>query len=353
MSTLPTSYEMPSSGDTPIWDLWLSIHYQPAVTVADELGIFAALNEAPASADDLARRLGLEPRATLTTLRLLAALGFLIPHEGRFQPADAARLYLLRDSPYYWGYMLGGRNPTIHERLRDVLQGKNGAPRPDPDGRPGLRRSGGSVDAWASGQIDLERARRVAAAMQSHSLPAAIALARSPAFAGVSRLLDVGGGSGCYAIALARRRPELRCTVMELPAMCEAASEYIEAGEVSDRVDTVAVDMFREPWPTGYDALFFSNVWHDWQFETCAWLARQAFDALPSGGRIFLHEMLLQDDGCGPLTAASFSMLMLLGTQGQQFTLPELRGLLEGAGFAEIEAEHTYGYYSLVSAAKP
>ena len=27
--------------------------------------------------------------------------------------------------------------------------------------------------------------------------------------------------------------------------------------------------MFREPWPKGYGALFFSNVYHDWDFETC------------------------------------------------------------------------------------
>jgi hypothetical protein len=61
--------------------------------------------------------------------------------------------------------------------------------------------------------------------------------------------------------------------------------------------------------------------------------------------------MLLDDDGDGPLTTVSFSMLML-GTEGQQFTLPELKTLLEGAGFGEVQAKHTYGYYSLVSAKK-
>ena len=49
----------------------------------------------------------------------------------------------------------------------------------------------------------------------------------------------------------------------------------------------------------GYDALFFSNVWHDWNVRTCQWLAARAFAALPSGGRIMLHEMLLDEDGAG------------------------------------------------------
>ena len=135
--------------------------------------------------------------------------------------------------------------------------------------------------------------------------------------------------------------------------MCEVAQTYIDAAGVQDRVDTAAVDMFRQAWPAGYDAVFFSNVWHDWNFRTCEWLAARAFEALPAGGRIMLHEMLLDDDGAGPPAAASFSMLMLLATQGQQFTLEELKGILEGAGFTGVEARQTYGYYSIVTGFRP
>jgi hypothetical protein len=45
--------------------------------------------------------------------------------------------------------------------------------------------------------------------------------------------------------------------------------------------------------------------------------------------------------------------MLMLGTEGQQFTLPELKALLEGAGFIDVQARPTYGYYSLVSARKP
>jgi acetylserotonin N-methyltransferase len=244
--------------------------------------------------------------------------------------------------------MLGNRI-DLHDKLKGRMQGRS------PEGVPGHREADGpegtSASSWASGQVDMDLARRVAAAMHSHSLPAAIGLARTD-FSGVSRLLDVGGGSGCYPIALALATPGLGATVMELPAMCEVAKEYIRESGVEKRVGTVAVDMFREPWPRGYDGVFFANVWHDWNFETCAFLAKQTYDILPSNGRIFLHEMLLDDEGDGPLTSVSFSMLML-GTEGQQFTLPELEGILEGAGFTHVRSQHTYAYYSLVSARKP
>jgi acetylserotonin N-methyltransferase len=212
--------------------------------------------------------------------------------------------------------------------------------------------TGRSVDGWAEGNIPKEKARGIAASMHSHSVVPAIAAARRYDFTGVRRILDVGGGSGCFMIAVAAAHPLMRATIMELPTMCEVAREYIADGGVADRVDTAAVDMFRQPWPTGYDAIFFSNIWHDWNVRTCTWLAERAYEALPRGGRIMLHEMLLDDDGAGPATAASFSMLMLLATQGQQFTFGELKAILESAGFAEVAATHTSGYYSITTAYK-
>jgi acetylserotonin N-methyltransferase len=112
--------------------------------------------------------------------------------------------------------------------------------------------------------------------------------------------------------------------------------------------------MFEMDWPQGHDAHFFSNIFHDWSEATNRMLAAKSFAALPSGGQIMLHEILLDDDHTGPLIAAAFSMLMLLGTRGRQYSLPELRAVLESAGFVDISAQRTGGgYYSLVTARKP
>jgi acetylserotonin N-methyltransferase len=188
--------------------------------------------------------------------------------------------------------------------------------------------------------------------MHSHSLLPAVSAARNYNFAGVGRILDVGGGSGCFMIAIAQAHPEIRCTILELPSMCAVAQRYIDAGRVSDRVDTRAVDMFRQQWPQGYDAVFFSNIWHDWNVRTCTWLAERTFEILPRGGRIMLHEMLVDDGGIGPATPAGFSMLMLLVTQGQQFSFGELKTLLEGVGFTGVEARPTSHYYTITTAYK-
>lgn len=348
------TYLAPTTDDRRLWDLWLSGLHQPAIAAADEAGIFTALGESPASGTELAARLAFDERATAVLVRLLAALRLLAVRDGRYHLTDESRIYLLRSSPYYWAPMLSVSVSQWHrERLLAKLKERGSDRVAGPEGTPLVSSEGRAADDWAAGKVSADRARDVAARMHAHSVPAAVAFARQYDFSGLTRILDVGGGSGCFMVAAAQAHPHLRCTVLELPAMCEVAADYIRAGGVEDRVGTIAVDMFRQPWPQGYDAVFFSNIWHDWNMRTCEWLAARAFDALVPGGRILLHEMLLDDDGAGPVTAASFSLLMLLATQGQQFTPGELRAVLDLAGFVGIEVSPTHPHYSVVTGRKP
>jgi O-methyltransferase domain/Dimerisation domain len=335
--------ELPTTDDRPLWDLWLSAFWLPAVTAAVDIDVFESLAKSPASHATLATRLGLSGRGTEILLPLLASLRLLVCHEGRYQLTDVARLYLLRGSPYFWGGLLSrmGTASPQYNAVKDALR------RGEPTSTTG-RTDDRPVDAWASGKVEIEQARMIAAFMHSHSVPAALGMARNVDFAGVNRLLDVGGGSGCFCIALAERHPDLRCTIMELPAMCEVAREYVGAAGLSERIDTRAVDMFRQEWPRGYDALFFSNILHDWNFDTCAQLLAKAHAALRAGGSIFIHEALLDDSGTGPVATTTFSLVMLLGTQGRQFTFAELKKLLMDAGFDRIEVTPSYGYYSVI-----
>jgi hypothetical protein len=347
-------YVPPTTDDRRLWDLWLSGVHQPVIVAADQAGLFAALAEAPATSAEVAGRLQFDERATRITLQLLSALRLLLVRDGRYHLSDEARAYLLKGSPWYWAPMARVAVSEWHrDRLLQKLRERDSDHAAGPEGTPLVSTDGRLADDWAAGNVSLHRAHETAERMHAHSLPAAVGVARHYDFRGVTRVLDVGGGSGCFMVAAAQAHPHLRCTVADLPAMCEVANGYIEGGGVNDRVDTCALDMFRQPWPRGFDALFFSNIWHDWNVRTCRWLAARAFDALPSGGRILLHEMLLDDDGVAPVTAASFSMLMLLVTQGQQFTSGELKDILDEAGFTGFDVLATHPYYAVVSAHKP
>jgi cyclopropane fatty-acyl-phospholipid synthase-like methyltransferase len=189
--------------------------------------------------------------------------------------------------------------------------------------------------------------------MHSHSFTAAMAVVRRGNFEGVKRLLDAAGGSGSFCIAFALRHPETRFTILELPPVAELAKQYVARYGLQDQIDVYAADMLRDPWPSGYDAVFFSDIFHDWERESCIYLARRSFEILPPGGRIYIHEMLLEDTKDGPLTTASYAIAMLVTTKGKQFTAGELVDLLTECGFVDVTVIPTYSYYSLVSARKP
>ncbi len=197
----------------------------PAVTAAIELDVFEALATAPATHEELARRLGLSERATEIILPLFAALGpAAAGATERYQLADVARLYLLRGSPYYWGGLLNRMGPSSphHAAVRKALKGEAHVDDRRPR-RPAERCLGGRARRDRAGTHD----------RQLHAQP----LDRGCAGHGAQRRL-LRAFAGCSTSAAARAAsasrwrnaiPGCNCTIMELPAMCEVAKEYVAA----------------------------------------------------------------------------------------------------------------------------
>jgi len=340
LGTLPVNVD-----DRIVWDSWLSLFHFPVVSVADEVGTFAAISDRAKDTGEIAAELQLDARALAVHLAMLAALGFVERREGRWRATAATRTWLHPEADGYAGPLLHRfkeRQP-FHAQLLETL-------------RTGEKAGeyASVAQEWERGEMPPDLARMITAFMNAHSRASSLAVGQQPLFATVRSVLDVGGGSGVFSIELARAWPQLSATVLEIDTICVEARRYIAAAGVAARVQAHAANMFTQPWPGGHDAHFFSNIFHDWSDNTCRLLARKSFEALAPGGRILLHEILLDDDGCGPLPAAAFSLLMLLGTRGRQYSLSELRQFLEPAGFIDIEAARTGGgYYSLVSARKP
>jgi O-methyltransferase domain len=324
-----------------IWEIWLSRLYLPTLSVANQIGLFPFLAQSPATVDEVAVGLSLGPRGVQAVVSLMSALGFLVQSEDRFHLTDEARTYLLPESPYYQGSILqAADSPMTTTTLREWLE----------NDREGHHSEG--LKGWMSGEISAEMAAPITSFMHTHSFPGAMGVARNGDFADVHQLLDVGGGSGCFCIALATRYPNMRFAVMELPAVCMQAEQYVARYGLQGQIETIAANMFTDPWPSGYDGVFFSDIFHNWDLAHCLLLAKRSFDMLPPGGRIFLHEMLLNDTKDGPPIAAAYSVIMLL-TAGRQYTAQELGQLLQDVGFTDVAVNPTSAYFSLVCARKP
>lgn len=334
---------LPEADDALIAQMWLSAIHFPALTVAHEVGVFDLLLEEPLSACDVATRLHLDDRGTEAILGVLAGSGLLLQMAERYHLTPVARHYLTPESPFYMGPILERLRlrPVTHTELKDMLRtGRR-------TGEPRL------TEIWARGTLTSELAEAETRFQHAHSLPAALALAGTGQLDAVTRLLDVGGGSGCFAVAAAQRSLELRAVILELREVAEVTRKHVAESGVSRQVEVLAADMFQCPWPSGFDGVLLSNVLHDWSWERCEELCRRAYDALTPGGSIFIHEMLLSDSRDGPLAACSFSLWMAWSTEGRQLSPAECEHLLRSGGFEEISFVPVHGHYILAVARKP
>jgi len=341
---MPDRVQAPTCSDGLIWNVWLAAFHAPTLAIADGIGLFALLRDRALSTAQVAGTLAIDFRAAEAMLGLMTALGFLTHANGEFQLNEVAREYLLPESPFYWGGYL--------KRIRDVPLDCNKM-------IAGLRRGRATQDQRVSGELwrahqpPPEALRSFTHAMHAHSYGLAMRVMPVLPLDGVTRFLDVGGGSGSYSIAALLHQPSLRCVQLDLPVVCEIAHEYVQRFGLSDRFETVAADMFAAAWPTDQERVFFSDIFHDWDDERCRELAKSAFAALASGGKVLVHEMILDDSKTGPLRAAGHSMVMVFVTEGRQRSAPEILDLLTEAGFVRPRLAMTAEGYALLEAEKP
>jgi len=328
----------PPISDAGLYELRWTRLAAPVVALAQDLGVVDRFVASPLTTAALRAELGFSERAAEAMVAVLAAAGVLSRQaDDHFTATTLARTYLAKGAPFAFGPIVDPQD-TVVQRLRPAFAAESAPPAPMAVVMPDLD------DATVRGFISQ---------MHRVTRPASTALVTAPEFDGVRRLLDVAGGSGSLSAAIVAGHPGLEATLFDLPRVCEAAADHLDSLGMSDRVTLHPGDMFHGPWPSDHDGVLFGNIFHDWEAERCRQLAQSAFAALPPGGRVFLHEMLLDEGKDGPLLVACFSVTMLLHERGKQYTATELAAMLEGAGFVDFQARPSYGYYALVTARKP
>lgn len=111
-------------------------------------------------------------------------------------------------------------------------------------------------------------------------------------------LVDIGGSHGDVAVSLARRFPNLRCVVQDLPEV--VASATVPEG-LEDRLSFQAHDFFTEQPVKDADVYLFKWIFHDWSDKYCIRILRALIPALKRGARIVVSEFIMPDPGVIPL----------------------------------------------------
>jgi len=308
---------------TPVHDPTAIYRYRDSLAAADclcaaiaHLDLFTLLDRQPATLAGLCGSLEIHARPADVMLTLCAANGLIARDTaGVCRVTELAREFLVAGAPCdarpYYASMAD--KPGVADWMKVLRTGK-------PANWPGEE---GEAD-WHAAMRTEAFAESFTAAMDCRGRVLAPALTRAVDLRSARRLLDVGGGSGVYAIACAEANPALRATVLESAPVDRIARQSIDAAGCSDRIDVTTGDMFADAWPAGHDVHLFSNVLHDWDEPECRRLLGTSAASLPAGGRLLVHDMFLDDDKAGPLWAAEYSVLLAGVTQGRIYSAAEV-----------------------------
>ncbi|MGD8500954.1 MAG: methyltransferase [Phycisphaerales bacterium] len=295
------------------------------LTAAAALDVFSPLHEKPMTARALASKLGTDPRATTILLDALAALELLTKLDGDYSvPEDVAGLLTEKSAKNVLPMVRHWANCLRRWAQLSVVTQKGG-----PAG------CGPSIRGEAADQADF------IGAMHNISGPIAAEVVDKLKSLKFDHLLDIGGASGTWTIALLGVVPEARATLFDLPSVIRMARERISGAGLRERVTLVAGDFYSNDLPAGADLAWLGAICHQNSREQNRALFAKVHKALKDDGALVIRDVVMEPSHTSPEGGALFAINMLVATEGGgTYTFDEYRHDLCKAGFGNVVLVH-------------
>lgn len=292
-----------------------------AIIAAEHFEVFRLLHANALPLERAAGRLGLGISVTERLFNVLRALGLLRHRGPLYSNTRLATEYFVKDRSIYWTRQYSRECAEMFQRFALLeVSLKSGSIRT----RQRRSKQPGYVQ-----QMEREPARARDFTLMLYHLHQADAsqLAKVLDLNNYHTLLDVGGGSGVMSIALARRNPTLRASILDIEPVCKVATQIIRRQSLSRRVSTIAGDM-NKVFPLGFDVILFSDLG-----PMTSGLLDRARRALPRGGLLVIVDGYLSEDRTRPL---EIPLYRLVSTSAGWETCGEVIAALRECGFHRV-----------------
>jgi O-methyltransferase domain/Dimerisation domain len=315
---------------------WLS----QAIYVAAKLGIADLLRDGPQSCGVLAVSTGSDAPSLFRLMRALSSVG-IFSHlgRGRFALSQVAECL----------------QTEVHGSLRAMVitigeihyQACGNLLHSVQTGSPAFNSVfGASLFTYLQQNVDAADTFNQGMTNVSSMLAYAVLMAYD--FAGISSIVDIGGGQGKLLEKILQFNQNITGTVFDTASTIERAKQGLGNDAWSRRCSYVTGDFFTSV-PQGADAYLLCGVIHDWDDRRAIAILRNCRRAMAEKGRVLIVDMVVPDTD-----AMSFSKLldlnMLAMTGGQERTKAEFRALLDAADYKLTRIIPTMAPQSIIEA---
>jgi len=291
---------------------------------AAKLGIADLLAGGARTSDELARDVGVQPRALYRLLRALTIVGLVSEaQEQRFSLTELGATLRsdVAGSMRAWVEFCG--SPYYLEAWVHILHSID-------TGRPAFDHVHGKplFDYLVEHP---EESRIFDDAMTSLTSNDAPEIVAAYDFARFKRLIDVGGGRGALLLEILRTHSSATGVLFDRPHVTGDVAERIADLGLADRCVVQSGDFFTEV-PADGDAYLLKYILHDWDDTNCGRILSSCRRAIAPGGKLLAIEVVVPPVGVpGHSKLDDIEMMVLLGSQER--TEEEYTALMERSGF--------------------
>lgn len=309
-----------------LFDLVAGFTYSQTLAAFVHSGMLAALERGRLDGEELSAATGLSEAASDRLVRAAAALG-LAERVGAGWMLGSAGAALLGNRGIV---EMIGHHQLLYADLADPVAA--------------LRtRGGGELSRYwhyaeASGEGSDGEVAGYSALMAASQPLVADQLIDAYRFDRHAHVLDVGGGEGAFVERLHARHPEVRATVVDLPAVAERARGRFAGvpGLAAIGGDFLAGDL-----PAGQECVTLVRILHDHEDTAVRTLLRNIRAALAPGGRLVIAEPMAGTSGAEASGEAYFGWYLWAMGSGRPRCVSEYRAMLGEAGFASVRVLRT------------
>lgn len=308
-----------------LWELACGFQKSRVFLTAYELKVFTVLQNKSKSALEVAKAVRINSGAVERLMNALCAIGLLKKEKDKFANSPLTLRLLVKGRPEF----MAGLMHTVHlwdswsTLTQAVRRGKSVITK-NVSRRPKM---------WVEAFI---------AAMHERAQGKASKVILMLDLSGIHNVLDVGGGSGVYAMAFVQAKRGIKTTVFDLPNVIKLTRKYVQEKGLLDSIKIVSGDYTIDKLGNGFDLVFLSAIIHSNSFDENRKLIKKCVNALNPGGQVVVQDFIMDEDRISPAFGAFFSLNMLVATEdGDTYTESEVRSWMKGAGLSNIIKKDT------------
>jgi len=287
------------------------------VFIGIRLKVFSFLSNKKLTIEELASKCQAIPGFLKALMDACVSMGLIECEDDTYMNSHFSQVYFVEGEPFYVGDFIDivYTESLQWYKLIDVIKGNKKVKEEKP-----------------SEIFNYSRYQFIKAMNNIGMLGEAEALKHTVDLSGCKEMIDAGGGSGLFSIALCQKYPELKSTILDVNETLEVTKEMIAGHKEKERITLRETDIMRDSFGTNIDVVLLSDVIYD---ESIAIpILKNAWNCLRQNGLLIIRGYYSDPEKSRPLFGALFVLKQLVDDPDQKImTISSLEKNVSDIGF--------------------